>query len=895
MKTQTHTGLLYGASAACALLISGTPFANAATALQNNVPLNGLGAGSAALQYSLDVPAGATNLNVAIAGGTGDADLYVRYGATPTTSSFDCRPYLSGNNESCPVSAPQSGTYYVMVKPYSAFTNLTLTASYTEPSGGGGGGGGSGGGGSQTGTELSETNLSGARSSKAYYTLVVPAGATGLTFETSGGTGDVDLYVRFGAQPTTSSYDCRPYRSGNNETCNISAAQEGTYHVMLHAYSAYSGVSLSGSYSGSSNGGGGTNQAPTANIHNAPYTAEVNESITMSSSGSVDSDGSITGYQWDFGDGTGSTAANPTHSYTTAGDYTITLTVTDDDGATDTTTATANISAAPGNGGSSFQVSSHYYDKGTFDYFYTNYDSAFSDNYTDTDVEIHSYIVVEFSANVKTSTINSNAITVKRLDMPDTTENNNNRINGSFQLIGPKTAVFKPNVEYYANSGGTFDWNNPNWNGLKPNYRYTVTLANSIKDTSGNALNANGANWTFQTIDNDYGLYWFKNGSQAMKYVPGRTMPSDYYNPAKPVLIYAHGWEKTSTNYQEGQLRDYRREPMTFKPGSMYPSQGFVDLVQVWKDPSKNHQGKSWNVGVMYWNQFADDDYANLSKPQIAEAKIWSTNGKGGMRYAIRNWTGSSWSTGNTNVSTHAPMVPVSVILADAFISSTQAQSNPEIRLTGQSLGNQVATAVSYILKKGYVEGQVTANQFPKRLALIDPYWRNGKLENSWSNNHPATVDLGESGDWPAEMTRKVLTDVIDFADNTPGLDFVVEFYDTSRTPDNTIFWQDFGDKNVAQRDMAAMSYLQASWINGNEGDTNYMSHRHVNGKYWYLWQYAFAPPQTGFSASSTDAVIKANMNYYKSNKIRYSITSGGNTPTPADDNYTQYSGSWQK
>ena len=60
--------------------------------------------------------------------------------------------------------------------------------------------------------------------------------------------GDADLYVRFGAAPTTSTYTCRPYLSGNNETCNISPAQAGTYHIMVRAYSAFSGVSLTGSY-----------------------------------------------------------------------------------------------------------------------------------------------------------------------------------------------------------------------------------------------------------------------------------------------------------------------------------------------------------------------------------------------------------------------------------------------------------------------------------------------------------------------------------------------------------------------------------------------------------------------------------------------------------------------
>ena len=80
------------------------------------------------------------------------------------------------------------------------------------------------------------------------YTMVVPAGATGLKFVIAGGTGDADMYVKFGAAPTTTVYDCRPYVAGNSETCNIATAQAGTYYVMLRAYSAFTGVSLTGSY-----------------------------------------------------------------------------------------------------------------------------------------------------------------------------------------------------------------------------------------------------------------------------------------------------------------------------------------------------------------------------------------------------------------------------------------------------------------------------------------------------------------------------------------------------------------------------------------------------------------------------------------------------------------------
>ena len=98
-------------------------------------------------------------------------------------------------------------------------------------------------------------NLSGAANSEQTWMLNVPAGASNLKFVTSGGTGDADMYVKFGSAPTTSSYDCRPYLSGNNETCTIATAQAGTYFVKIRGYSAYSGLSLTGSFT---TGGGGT-------------------------------------------------------------------------------------------------------------------------------------------------------------------------------------------------------------------------------------------------------------------------------------------------------------------------------------------------------------------------------------------------------------------------------------------------------------------------------------------------------------------------------------------------------------------------------------------------------------------------------------------------------------
>jgi PKD repeat protein len=92
----------------------------------------------------------------------------------------------------------------------------------------------------------------------------------------------------------------------------------------------------------------GGNPAPVA-FSNGPYEGEPNVAINFSSEGSSDSNGSIEGYHWDFGDGDTSLLANPSHAYSTDGVYTVTLTVTDNEGATGTSVTTATISSGTSN------------------------------------------------------------------------------------------------------------------------------------------------------------------------------------------------------------------------------------------------------------------------------------------------------------------------------------------------------------------------------------------------------------------------------------------------------------------------------------------------------------------------------------------------------------------
>lgn len=116
--------------------------------------------------------------------------------------------------------------------------------------------GGGGGGGTALTNGVTVSSLGATTGSGLAFTLEVPAGATNLVFQTSGGSGDADLYVRFGSAPTTATFDCRSWASGNSETCSFATPSAGTYHVLLHAYSTFSGASLTGSFTAPSGGGG---------------------------------------------------------------------------------------------------------------------------------------------------------------------------------------------------------------------------------------------------------------------------------------------------------------------------------------------------------------------------------------------------------------------------------------------------------------------------------------------------------------------------------------------------------------------------------------------------------------------------------------------------------------
>jgi PGF-pre-PGF domain-containing protein len=146
-----------------------------------------------------------------------------------------------------------------------------------------------------------------------------------------------------------------------NPSSNLGYSTSYTVTIDWNATDTYGNVMIdnhswnftteSKSEGGDGGGGEATNRAPSAEA-GGPYSGYVNATITFDGSKSNDSDGTISGYKWDFeNDGTYDTGwlttATITHSYSSAGTYIVKLQVKDNANATATDTATVIISVVP--------------------------------------------------------------------------------------------------------------------------------------------------------------------------------------------------------------------------------------------------------------------------------------------------------------------------------------------------------------------------------------------------------------------------------------------------------------------------------------------------------------------------------------------------------------------
>lgn len=185
-------------------------------------------------------------------------------------------------------------------------------------------------------------------------TIVVNAGANeqpSANFTATPLTGTAPLLVNMDASASTDSDgDVVSYAwsfgdgaSGSGETTSHTYTSPGSYSLRLTVTDDDGAVNSKVATIVVTGAG---NRSPVAEFVASPTSGNAPLQVALNANQSSDPDGSIASYSWDFGNGVTGSGKNTSHTYLTAGSFTLTLTVTDNGGAVATKSTTINVNNA---------------------------------------------------------------------------------------------------------------------------------------------------------------------------------------------------------------------------------------------------------------------------------------------------------------------------------------------------------------------------------------------------------------------------------------------------------------------------------------------------------------------------------------------------------------------
>ncbi|MEM9981259.1 MAG: T9SS type A sorting domain-containing protein, partial [Bacteroidota bacterium] len=215
----------------------------------------------------------------------------------------------------------------------------------------------------------------------------------------------------------------------------------------------------------------------------------------------------------------------------------------------------------------------------------------------------------------------------------------------------------------------------------------------------------------------DQGLY-FRSADKKIQrwkeelYEENPTLYNGFFDPSKPTIILAHGWQPGANKRHLETGSDERGRLIE---GASNPE----DVAKHWLD-------RGWNVAIYYWTQFSEfaDEGSTINLfPENTSINTYTAN--------------PQWYREDGTMSTEgsAPL-PIGEMFASAVINlRTVTGSTTEMRWTGHSVGAILITWASLHMDK-------TGNQahLPSRLAYLDPCWEPGLFE-MWEKDFLPRID----------------------------------------------------------------------------------------------------------------------------------------------------------
>ena len=181
------------------------------------------------------IPANVPVLQVTTRNGTGDADLWL----VVDPDGYAARSARDGSTETLSFASPKAGRWQIVVNAWRTYSGVSLTAALVTPA--------------ALSANTTLTGLSGVLSSETLYRVTIPEQTPSFKVTTSGGTGDVDLYLRR-SQPalcqspswvsTSCYYNYGSSSYSTTESITVTNPAAGDWYLNLSGYAAYSGVTL---------------------------------------------------------------------------------------------------------------------------------------------------------------------------------------------------------------------------------------------------------------------------------------------------------------------------------------------------------------------------------------------------------------------------------------------------------------------------------------------------------------------------------------------------------------------------------------------------------------------------------------------------------------------------
>lgn len=206
--------------------------------LANQTPLrdsiNGPVSGGTWAYYSADLGSGNSELVVDLIDLDGDVSLYVRNGSKPTWDEYDCADYsyYGTPNRRCVITLPAAGRWWVGVNngdegvPIHYSVRASWGATYDRQL--------------TAGSPVDDFVSSQAPGAGwKYYFVDLTTGSSNLAVELSRLSADADLYLRRGAKPDRSNFDCASTQGSTaTELCSFGSPQAGRWWIGVNNFSA---------------------------------------------------------------------------------------------------------------------------------------------------------------------------------------------------------------------------------------------------------------------------------------------------------------------------------------------------------------------------------------------------------------------------------------------------------------------------------------------------------------------------------------------------------------------------------------------------------------------------------------------------------------------------------